>query len=46
MFPGLGSLESSFFNAPKTLRSQTSLKKTIKTIGVIEEAVVIVALAA
>ena len=44
-FSGLKTLNPSLFNAPRRPRTRTGLEKTIKTIGAIEKAVVIVALA-
>ena len=41
----LKSLNSSFFNVPRTSQSSTSLEKSIKMIGIIKKAIVIVAFA-
>ena len=44
IFLGLRNLDHNLFNALRRLRFLTSLKRTIKTIGAIEEADVIMAL--
>ena len=46
IFPGLKSLDFNLFNAPRIPKPLTGLKRTIKTIGAIKKAIVIMTLMA